>query len=586
MTVLRRKLFLLGALIGLCAAHSSFAADAPRSLLSGSFSGDKPAQTEAVEPTGFAIERAELGDLGFDETGILTAETGGFGKDLWQGMTADALSSLLPLLPTVPQSPAMHDLARRLLLTAADLPKDLASAEGKYLALRLSKLLAMGEADAALSLLAPLPPHALTPSLAQMRMDALLLLGDHQTACQTVQDVIRDNPTPYWQKGLIFCHLAVGDIDKARLGLSLLKEETTKDRDFITLVDHMLGLSDLSVSTLAAPTPIHLALLRLGKVRIPESLAVSDLAWVLKATALMTSADMELRLAAAERAERVGALPADVVRQLYTETIFGEEETTKPLTWAADNPGPKARALLYQTAMTRENPAQQAEIVTKALSAASRQKLFAPVARVFLPLIDNFEVSGELAWFARQAIPALLVSGQPEKAAAWLSLAHKHAGASAEAAMAAAAYWPLVTLAQPQGRLFLESNSFTDWRAVMRQTGLSERAVDRVQERLLGSLSALGTVVRVEDWAALLPRSRGTVKTRMPSVPLYAYLPEAAAVGQVGATVLGALVVLSNDFPDKVALQAVMRALSVLSKTGLDAEARRIAVDALLKKSF
>ncbi|WP_323792991.1 hypothetical protein, partial [Nocardioides sp.] len=94
--------------------------------------------------------------LTVDAAGSLTPDSGGLRTDLWAGTPGPIALRLVALLPAAPDSRALRDLQRRLLLSSGPAPADLPT-EGALLVARAERLLAMGALDelAALALVAP-----------------------------------------------------------------------------------------------------------------------------------------------------------------------------------------------------------------------------------------------------------------------------------------------------------------------------------------------------------------------------------------------------------------------------------------------
>ena len=114
---------------------------------------------EEVEPHAQQILRGgilvDALEGGLPETsGILEAREGGLGLDLWQGSDRDELIRLIRVLPDNLESPALRDLARRLLLSTATPPRGGAgsAAPGELVRARAERLYALGAQEELLEL--------------------------------------------------------------------------------------------------------------------------------------------------------------------------------------------------------------------------------------------------------------------------------------------------------------------------------------------------------------------------------------------------------------------------------------------------
>ncbi|MCK5275255.1 MAG: hypothetical protein KAR37_11445, partial [Alphaproteobacteria bacterium] len=132
------------------------ALDAPPPALPGEMVDIAPAGDEGIS----GIEIGDLEELDPDSGGILDVSMGGLGVDMWAGTDRARLLRLLSQLPASYDSPTLHDLARRLLLSSAIAPvRGETDAETSLIGLRIERLAAMGLAGAVAEMMtiAPAP---------------------------------------------------------------------------------------------------------------------------------------------------------------------------------------------------------------------------------------------------------------------------------------------------------------------------------------------------------------------------------------------------------------------------------------------
>jgi hypothetical protein len=170
---------------------------APRNLLPGDA---LPAPAPAEGPAkGGSISVDVLEAVGPGSAGMLNDGNGGLGGDMWAGSDRATVELLLARLPATAASPAMRDLTRRLLLTAARPPEG-PSAEESLLALRVDRLAALGDFAGLDALLAHSAERHDDPTIAAVRLERRMLAGDSGDAC----DMVEGNPDllsgDAWQK--------------------------------------------------------------------------------------------------------------------------------------------------------------------------------------------------------------------------------------------------------------------------------------------------------------------------------------------------------------------------------------------------
>ena len=103
-----------------------------------------------------------------------------------------------------------------------------------------------------------------------------------------------------------------------------------------------------------------------------------------------------------------------------------------------------------------------------------------------------------------------------------------------------------------------------------------------VLQRLVTVLDALGEEVPIPLWE-LASKSPEPEDGYLPETGVLSALKEASDEGEVGRTVLLAAAALGPKGPQDAHLIALGDALRALRRVGLDAEARRIALEALLR---
>jgi len=364
--------------------------------------------------------------------------------------------------------------------------------------------------------------------------------------------------------------------------MSLLEELGVDDPVFFQLVDALVrmetsGAKPPVIDSLADPTPLHLALARVAKVRLPGDVIASNRPGVLRAIAISPNAPAELRLEAAERAEVAGALPVDSLRQLYASIEFSEEQLKNPLTHAAQRSGPMSRALLYRATLMQTVPAAQAEALNRALDVARRSGRYASTARAFLPQLSRVPVSQELAWFAPEAIRAFLITGRHAEASPWFDLLRDTAQLEPQMAAELEALMPVARLSGFEGAADWSIDHLRAWWAsVKNKEGARDKAA-----MLAVAFDALGEYVPDEIWSDLVV---GTSHTAMmaPYPSHWFLLNSASTRARMGETVLLSLVSLGDGGPARADPIVLHHVLKSLRNIGLDAEVRAMALEAVV----
>jgi hypothetical protein len=580
--------------------------------------GGKPA--EAVAP---GIKVDTLGEIDPNSVGLLDAAGGGFGVAMWKGTPRSLVAALLPAMPGVPHSAEARDLYRRLLLSAAESPVGAAPKDRpSLLAMRIDRLLAQGDVDAAQGLLRVVPQRLDEPAIGRARADVAFLTNDNAGACAAVSGQLGQQGTLFWRKAQVFCQLLAGDAVGAGIGAGLLQEQGVEDALFFALQRALAGEKGIDFAGLAGlekAGPLHIAMMRAARVQVPPAVLASGPPAVLRAVALSPNADLDTRLEAAEQAEMRGALKAETLRQLYLSVSFLPEELSNALSASEKLSGPRGRALLYHAARGQSVASTQAEIVAGALASARKQGRLPATIRVLAPILTGIEPRPDLAWFAVDAGSALYFMGAFDAAAQWVALAKaepaptgnrskaaspqghpgvpsdvalwpfaqlatlkpKHAEGSAPSLAAAGpggiVTAPLVTVKSSEG---FDEAAFEHWWKGAEALGAEVRAAKAA--RILALADALGAQVGDEAWARLLAApAPAPAAVTMPSPGLMAGLRRAAAGGRVGETVLIALTALGTERPSMLDVRVLAPVVQALRSVGLDEPARKLAIEAI-----
>ncbi|MBT5244604.1 MAG: hypothetical protein HOL66_10175 [Rhodospirillaceae bacterium] len=467
-----------------------------------------------------AIQVDTLQTINPDTAGVLGAQEGGFGVDMWSGTSHRMLLTLITRLPVNLRSEVMRDLMRRLLLSTATLPGGM-TGDGTYVARRVGLLAGMGDTLSVSRLLDATPGRTQINQLMRYEADVRFLANDNSRACSLAAGQISNQASVYWQKAFIFCQALAGEHDKASLGVSLLQETGDQDNAFYTLVEALRGNTGV-IKTLPDPSPMHLSMARVSKSQLPADVVSSNRPGVLRTIAKSPNASVEIRLEAAERAEIAGALDVDTLRQLYTSVSFSEQDMANPLTKAEAESGPLSRALLYRTALIQTVPIAQAEATAKALSLGREGDRYTSTVRVFLPVLKRIPPSTELVWFAPEVIRAFLIGGEDAAATPWFSLLRANAQHNMEAAKALNALLPVARIAgSPETSQWGPTQLANWWNQLEKDDSARDKAA------LLYTLfDALGDSVPQDAWDALLDGPQ-QIAMAMPNPALWRSLNEA-----------------------------------------------------------
>lgn len=546
----------------------------------------KPGEAAVAPVKGDQLDRMDP-----ESTGTLDDANGGLGIDLWAGTRRGLVERLLPMLPSAPRSRVARDLARRLLLTAARPPEgEPADPAGprNLLVKRLELLLDMGLAEDAAALARLIPASEFSGQLARVKVESLMHAHDTAGACGEVENRIAEVGDVYWLKLLIFCQAANRELDKATLGIELLRETGDADRIFFSIIDALSGYGEVAAADLIEATPLHLAMLSAAG-QPASAAAVGEVPpSVLRALVESDETPPETRLEAAERAVAMALLAPARLAELYAQVEFPEEQLNDPFTAAAAMSESRARALLFQAATRQNVPTARAEVLKRLWAWAAEHGGYVTAVRVTAPLVEELEPGPELAWLAADAGRSLFVAGLAEAARPWVELVRREAPTDPQAAKVLAGLWPLarITDAGADTGVPWDAALLAAWRdAAFGGGGAVDRDTAAKVGALLTMLDALGDPIIGGDWQALYD-SLANQYQPMPPPWVWFGLRGAAERKLRGETLLFALLSLGEGDLAAVSPVALHHVLVSLRLVGLDREARALALEAAVAKGI
>jgi len=543
-------------------------------------------------PSEFEVE--PVADIGREAWGTLGDDAGGLGLAMWAGTHRAVVEALLPRLPVPVGSPVATDLARRLLLTQA-VPPD-GAGEANLVAARVARLAALGQVPAGL---AASGDPAIDAALARARADAALARGDDAGACAEAAAALQVSDELYWQEFQVYCQLTAGRAEAAQLAFAVLDEGGAPiSPGYRALAGALVRGEDAALDSLPGATVLELALAARAGVDVPADAADTSDPQALMAIARSRPEPGALELAAAERAEAVGALSAESLASLYGSASLAAEDLANPISAADTLEAPLARALLHQAVARQAVPTAQAEVVAAGLASAAAQGavVHGSYARVAGPWLAGLAPTPEFLWFAPQAMRALLAADRAAAAARWWSLVETRALTDTAAAEATRMFWPLARLA---GLTLLDEDvgvRFAAWaqdaepaRADALAALLVALGDPAAPVVLAGALAPQAPVEpAAEDTVGDAAAEAGAASAIAPlaaaepaPAALAVQLLEAAAAGRRGEAVLIGLVVLGTG-PATAPLADAAAVVRALRTVGLEAEARRLAIETAL----
>jgi hypothetical protein len=361
-------------------------------LLAGSGAAQDQAPQPAVPvqvPSHGAVQAETLGALDLWST---PGRDTGLPADLWRGASPDLVRAVLGQIDGRPLDPALAALARRTLATGANAP-DGAGNDAALAALRARALLNLGDAEAAQAILSRASNLETSEAQSRVKAETALLLGRDQEACDTGQALQENRNGAWWLALRAYCSLVAGKPEAAQVTLDLWRQAGGKDAAFDRLATAAATGATNPKTPLKASLgdPLNFALSKRLKLDLAPAIGDASPA-VVAAIARDADQPRPVRLAAAARALRLGALPPEAVRAIYLPVPTGAEAVTDgpappSLAELAAKPGAESEAALWTLADRSADPVVRAQAATALLKRTKTAGEFDAMARLTAPAI-------------------------------------------------------------------------------------------------------------------------------------------------------------------------------------------------------
>jgi hypothetical protein len=362
-----------------------------------------------------------VGDLGTVEgpvAGTLTEANGGLGPRAWAGMERSVAETVLQQVDAAVPSATSRLLLRKLLLTAAPPPQG--PGAGAFHRLRLRKLLEAGLVDEAADLAVLI--HSPDEETQRAQADAMLFAGRDTEVCSEATAARLASAEPFWVSLRAYCYALNGDLAALDLTRAVMEQRGLADGVLLKLIDAAHTGTAAPADPIAEPNALHLRLLVRLDAPLPENV-VNGLgmpAALIGAASRATT--KEIRIAAADRALRGGALPTRMLPEILDLYTFMPSDLVAAAALAPSET-PLAGLARVRAAMRSERGLdRRTELIVAALRIGENDGLLAPVAALFADEAAAITPRSDWGAWAPLMMRALLLVGRPASAARWHDL--------------------------------------------------------------------------------------------------------------------------------------------------------------------
>ncbi len=517
----------------------------------------------------------EKGDL----APVMSSDGSGMPHEIWRGLDVAGIEALISELEIPPRSPTLHSLWKRLITTDATPPAGGISNQ-KFLALRLEALYRSGLAGDAARVLETQGAVA-DPLTAALAARNAFANADPAQGCAIAANAVGlKGDVPKRIKGeeiLIsgYCAAAAGDQPGAGLAAELAREEGVPTSPGLESLDALSIKAKPKLSGAQTYSVIDYRLMDLAGVG-GELVTEKAEPALLVAIANDANSKPAVRLAAAETAARLNALAPDYLAALYASGP--QPQNADALLGGAQTSNTQRRADLFKAAEAEKPPIKKTRLIRALLDDAKRSGLAFQTMQMLARATAAINPQPEISWFAETAAEIGLASGDYALTRKWIALASPQ-GAAAQPEQGlgqSLGHWLALTdiadPAEPKRGQHLQD---------LEAAALSGRFAPDALHRLATVLDALGYNVPIPLWEAA-SRTAQPNTGYLPETGVLTAMQDAAKKKEFGRTVLLAMKTIGPNGAENAHMIALGDAIRALKRAGLEADARRLALEALL----
>ena len=469
------------------------------------------------------------------------------------------------------------------MLSSADVPHGLSKDNLAFI--RIKKLIELGDLENAKLLIDSIEDNQKSEMLRKIEVEINLSLNNFDLVCLDIDEQIRNyNKDLYWKKIQIFCQILNEEINKANLGLSLIKEDNEFNDDvFINIVDSLIYKEDIDSSQFYNINLLNLPMPRVGKIALKDDLFINDDPLFMSMLYRMPNATVETRIKVLEKSQKLISVPKDIIEEIFNSYEVKENEIQLSLNDEVVDLGPATQAILYQSAIREDNDENKARILKQALERAIEKNNYPLIVNLNLETILEIKPSKKLLWFAHSASKALFYSNKLEEAFEWYKLLIKNKNQNLNLFIDFIEIWPIAEIYRFYERDFYNERKFDiDQKEIIKLINKFQLENEQLKFNTLGFyfLEVLGTKIDPNIWLATLEMSQEN--ELMPNSSILSLLNFAAQNNRVGETVLLILIAADGNELKKLNPFFLQKIIKSLDRIGLGTKAKDFMIETLV----
>lgn len=490
-------------------------------------------------------------------------------SDPWRALPIEELESTLATIDLPPRSPVIHELWLRLVTARSS------QTDTRLAAIRADALNRTGMTREAAAALAQAGDVSSDPVVATLAARTAIGAGQRDQGCETARSLTSSVAAKMQQnlKGEViviagYCAAVADNKPAAAIAGDLAIENGLKDHAGPHALKALAAGHKPAVAQGQKVSLLDYRILQLGgPVDITYAIPTASPA-LLAVLARDERADPRTRLAAAEAAAGLNGISIDELAAVYRANADASRQVELSDA-VADAGQPTRRAALFVAAETERTPQRKARIVRAFLDEARRAGFYWPALQLMAGPANTLQPTPEIGWFAETAVEASLAGGNYAAVRRWAEFA-----ATSDNRSDLRHWLALADIADPNAA------SRTQNLAVVEDLAQRGRFDSTLLHRLATSLDALDVQVPMPLWEAA-SRTEQPSTGHLPDTGVLSQLQDSAKQRDFARTVLLVMRTLGPDGAEGAHMIALGDSIRALKRAGLEAEARRLALEAL-----
>jgi hypothetical protein len=566
------------------------------------------------------ITTGRLAEIDPATLGLFEERSGGLPYNMWDGSSYDRVVNLISILPVATPSSTMNKMSEQLLLSSASVPSRQSAKpqlseynenfdggiysysqteavpefnNNELLLARLLRISQTGKMKIFSDFMNILPQSISIPELRELRINTALLRGDTMSACNLAQDARAEDGATYWLKILTYCRAVDGDRAGVGFNVSMLQETNEAPLYFVSLIEDVLALSEgrlrgaSVVQSIEAGdmTSLNMAMVNTVKAELPLHILKDIPRLFLSSMTRRADLSIDFRAEVSELAALYGVMDGRVFSEVLEVMNFTDGERDSIFLLANTDLGARVDGLLINSAMVEGDRLRKAELISTAFERSLRNKLHPALSYPLLDVVKTITPAPDLAFFAHDAGRIAIYSGDGLTAKKWYNLVLGMASAeNFEASRSLVSLWPLMLMNDQTRTIPANAEILNLW-----QQSLSQLPNQDQRQRidlLYALLDVFSYDVQSQPWDMAYENAASNISSKMPNHAVWRDFLYSARAGRVGETLALGLLVLGDGMVSEVNISVLTSVLSVFKAMGLEAEARAIAIEAMVGSGF